>query len=91
MPSVEKQIKIQLEMLLILFMALHHETGKHGKVEMERNWWVLVQSPYSLQGNGRQSPRVEPCMIDNPTWRRTHGPSILKGWEDKRDNRLIVY
>ena len=23
-------------------------------------WWVLAQTPYSPQGNGRQSPRVEP-------------------------------
>ena len=29
------------------------KTGKHGEVGMKRNWWVLVQPPYSLQGNGR--------------------------------------
>ena len=36
------------------------KTGKHRKVEMKRKWWILVEPPYYLQGNGRQSPRVEP-------------------------------
>ena len=36
------------------------KTGNHGKVGLKRKWWVLVQSPYSRQGNERQSPRVEP-------------------------------
>ena len=35
------------------------KTGRHGK-EGERKWWILTQLPYSPQGNGRQSPRVEP-------------------------------
>ena len=29
------------------------KTGKHGKVEVKREWWVLSQPPYSPQGNGR--------------------------------------
>ena len=29
--------------------------GKHGKVRVKRKWWGLAQSPYSPQGNGRQS------------------------------------
>ena len=36
------------------------KTGKHGKVEVKRNWSVLAQPPYSPQGNGKQSSRVEP-------------------------------
>ena len=35
------------------------KTGKYGEVGVKRNWWVLVQPPYFLQGNGKQSPRVE--------------------------------
>ena len=36
-------------------------TGKYGKIGVKRKWWVLAGSPYSLQGNGRKSPRVESC------------------------------
>ena len=36
------------------------KTGKHGKLGVKGKWWVLAQPPHSLQGNGRQSPRVEP-------------------------------
>ena len=36
------------------------KTGKHGKVEVKRNWYVLGQPHYFPQGNGRQSPRLEP-------------------------------
>ena len=35
-------------------------TGNHGKVGVKRKWWVLAYPPYSPQGNGKQSPRVEP-------------------------------
>ena len=31
------------------------KTGKHGKVEVKRKWWVLAEPPYSTQGNGRQA------------------------------------
>ena len=37
---------------------------KHGKVEMKSKGWVLAKPPYSLQGNGRQSFRVETTGID---------------------------
>ena len=36
------------------------KTGIHGKVGVKRKWWVLAELPYSPQGNGMQSPRVEP-------------------------------
>ena len=36
------------------------QTRKHGKVEVTRKWWVLAHPPYSPEGNGRESPRVEP-------------------------------
>ena len=37
--------------------------GKRGKAGVKRKWWVLAQSPYSPQGQGRrQSPRVEPWI-----------------------------
>ena len=42
------------------FSLISFQTGKHGKVGAERKWWVLTQSRYSPQGNGRQSPWVEP-------------------------------
>ena len=34
-------------------------TGNLGKVGLKRKW-VLGQPPFSPQGNGRQSPSVEP-------------------------------
>ena len=34
--------------------------GKYGKEKVKRKWWALVQPPYFPQGNGRQSPTVEP-------------------------------
>ena len=34
------------------------KTGKQGKVGVKRKWRALAQPPYSLQGNGRQSPKV---------------------------------
>ena len=41
--------------------------GKHRKVGVQRKWRVLAQPPYSMQGNGRQSPRAEPFkMGDRP-------------------------
>ena len=43
------------------------KTGKKGKVELKRKWCVLAQPPYSLQGNGKQLPRVETTGIDHPT------------------------
>ena len=36
------------------------KTGKHEKVGVNRKWRVLAQPPYSPQGSGKQSPRVEP-------------------------------
>ena len=36
------------------------KTGNHGKEAVKRKWWVLTQNHYSPQGNGRQSPKVEP-------------------------------
>ena len=36
------------------------KAGKHGEVGVKRKCWVLVESPYSPQGTGRQLPRVEP-------------------------------
>ena len=36
------------------------KTGNHGKLGVNRKWCVLTQLPYSPQGNGRQSPKVEP-------------------------------
>ena len=49
---------------------------------MKRKWWVLAQ-----QGNGRQSPSVEPFKqgVDHLTGRRAQGVGIVKDWEDKRD------
>ena len=42
------------------------------------------QSPYSPQGNGRQSPRVKATGIDHPAWRITQGVSVVKGSERGR-------
>ena len=42
--------------------------GKKGecrKVEVEKKRWILAQPSYSLQGNGRQGPRVETMGIDH--------------------------
>ena len=36
------------------------KAGNHGKVGVERKWWVLAQPPYPQQENGGQSRRVEP-------------------------------
>ena len=36
------------------------KTSKHGKVCVKRKRWVLAQLPYSPQGNGSESPKVEP-------------------------------
>ena len=33
------------------------KTEEHGKVEVKRELWVLVQPSYSQQGYGRQLPR----------------------------------
>ena len=46
------------KVLYPLVVRRRGKTGKHGKVGVKR-WWVLVQTPYSLHENGRQSPRVE--------------------------------
>ena len=61
------------------------KTGNHRKVGVKKKWWVLVQFPYSQQGNGRQSPRVETTGIDYSTRRITQGAGIVKGWEEKRN------
>ena len=44
-----------------------------GKVGVKRKWWLLAQSPYSSQGNGRKLPRVEPGERGKtfPTRRKT--------------------
>ena len=42
------------------------KTGNHRKVGVKREWWALAQPPYSLQGNGRQSPRVNHLKRDKP-------------------------
>ena len=48
------------------------EKQKQGKVVVKRKWWVLAQSPYSLQGNWKQSPGWKwkgdrsPYAEDNP-------------------------
>ena len=57
--------------------------GKRKDRKMQKKWWVLGQSPYSLQGMGRQSPRMENAEIDHPTLRITQRASIIKVWEDK--------
>ena len=41
-------------------ISLGVQKRKDRRVGMKRKWWVLAQPPYSLQGNGRQSPKVEP-------------------------------
>ena len=60
------------------------KTGKQGKIGGKRKWWLLDQSPYSPQGNWKQSPKVEPFKqgIDHLTRRRTQEAGIIKGWED---------
>ena len=59
------------------------KTGKHRAVEVKKIWLVLAQILYSLQGNGRQSPRMKTTGIDQPTWRIIQGAGIVKGWKDK--------
>ena len=58
------------------------KTGKHGKVRVNRRWWVLAQPPYTLQGNEVVN-KGETKGIDHPTRKRTKGDGIVKGWEDK--------
>ena len=67
------------------------KTRKHEKVEVKRKWWVLMQPPYSLQGNGRQLPRVEPFNQRNrpPDVEENLGSHNVKGWEDKQDDWCI--
>ena len=48
------------KVLYCLGVRKRGKTGNHRKVRVKRKWWVLAQPPYSLQGNRRQSPRVEP-------------------------------
>ena len=36
------------------------ETQENRKVGVKRKGWILAQLPYSPQGKGKQSPRVEP-------------------------------
>ena len=55
------------------------ERGNHGKVGVKRKCWVLAQPPYSLQGNGKHSPRLELGGISHPMRRRTQGAGIVKG------------
>ena len=64
---------------------------KTWKSRVKRKWWVLAQPPYSLQGNWRQSLRVELWNHgDRPPAARTQGADIIKGWEDKRDRGRIT-
>ena len=65
------------------------KTGKHRKATVIRKWCVLAQSPYSPQGNRRQSPKVETTRIEYLSRRITQGASIVKGWEEKLDCRHI--
>ena len=67
------------------------KAGKHGKVGLKKQWWVLAQVPYSPQGNRSQSPRVGPWKQgDRPPDAEANPESrIVKGWEDKRDRGLI--
>ena len=40
--------------------------GKYRRVKVKRKWWVSAQPPYSLEGNGRQSPEWN-LMGDRPS------------------------
>ena len=78
--------------------ALYHwgvrrreRTGKHGKVGVKRKRQVLVQLSFSLQGNGRQSLRLETGGQPHPMWWRTQGPSIVKGWEIRETTGAFRY
>ena len=69
----------------MLWVRRRGKTGKHGKVEVNRKWWILAQPPYSPEGNMRHILRVETTGIDHLPWRITQIAGIIKGWEDKRD------
>ena len=56
---------------------------------MKRKCWILAQSPYSLQGNRRQTPRVEITGIDQPMRWITMKVGITKRWEDKQEHDRI--
>ena len=50
---------------------------------MKKKWQVLAQSPYFLQGNGRQSARVELWNQGDRPADMEENFSNVKDWEDK--------
>ena len=78
-----KRIKVGLQCKETFFNK--ERMGKHGKVEVERKWWVSAHPSHSLQGNARKSPEWKPAGDRPPTRKIPGRTSIIKGWEDKRD------
>ena len=51
---------VAIKRTILLGVRRRGKAGKHGYIGLRKKWKVLAQSPYSLQGNRRKSPRVEP-------------------------------
>ena len=86
--------KVSLDHLYYYYgVASAGSTQRHyivGRDKRRRKTEKLVGfSSASLQGNGRQSARLETMIINHQSWRITKGAGIVKGWEEKRDQRHI--
>ena len=58
---------------------------KPRKSRSEETIWVLAQETGGSHRGWNHGTRE----IDQLTWRRTQGASVVKGWEDKRDRGHI--
>ena len=62
------------------------KTGKYGKVGVRESDGFWLSLPILLKERVTQGGTRG---IGHPTWRRTQGTGMLKGWDDKRDQGCI--